>query len=171
MVSRRLAVLALLLVPALASAQRRTRGEKTADWDEIEKSSPSGPKISAKDVEGSSAIKIIVNKRKDLKLSDDQMKQFKDLDKKEEDQTKGLFTTLDSLRLAVRRRPGTDPDEERARMTIARQELMRVIGQIRSSYDSTMKLGLPLLDETNRRRRRRWCRRSVRTPRKGCGIS
>ena len=147
MLHRKLAVLAILLLPATADAQRRTRGEKTANWDEIEKSSAAAPRFSTKDVEEFSALRIVVEKRKDLKLNDDQAKQLRDLTKQEEEALKPRLTVLDSLRLAMRVRPGEDPDLERARTTLARQEVLRVIDEIRTGYDSTFKVGLPLLDE------------------------
>jgi hypothetical protein len=151
MLHRKLAVLALLilLVPSLVEAQRRsrTRGDKEANWDAIEQNASSGPRFSAKDIEGLSAIRILVDKRKDLKLSDEQAKQLRDLGKKEDDATKAQFAVVDSLKTALRSRAGSDPDAERARVSIAQQELMNVIGQIRASYDATFKEALPLLDE------------------------
>ena len=147
MLHRKLAVLALLLLPVAADAQRRTRGDKTANWDEIEKSTPGAPRFSTKDVEELSAIRIVVDKRKDLKLSDDQAKQLRDLSRQEEEVLKPRMAILDSLRLAMRVRPGEDADLERARTTLARQEVLRVIDEIRAGYDSTFKAGgFPLLD-------------------------
>ena len=150
MFSRSVAVAALLLVPSFADAQRKTRGDKEADWNSIDKSVQAGPKISKKDLESFSAIKVIVDKRKDLKLSDDQLTQFKDLDKKEEGTNQCLYDQVDSLRMAMRKRPGDDPDQERARTTLAQQELMTVIRQIRANYDESFQASLPLLDETQK---------------------
>jgi hypothetical protein len=147
MLHRKLAVLALLLLPATADAQRRTRGEKTANWDEIEKSTTAAPRFSSKDVEELSAFRIVVDKRKELKLSDDQAKQLRDLTRMEEEALKPRMDMLDSLRLAMRVRPGENPDLERARTTLARQEVVRVIDEIRAGYDSTFKAGgMPLMD-------------------------
>ena len=149
MLHRKLAVLSLtlLLVPAVADGQRRTRGEKTANWDEIEKVSSATPRFSTKDVEELSGLRIVMEKRKDLKLSDDQARQLREITKQEEAALNPRLTILDSLRLAMRVRPGEDPDLERARTTLARQEALRVIEEIRSGYDSTFKEGMPLLDE------------------------
>lgn len=61
-----------------------------------------------------------------------------------------LFKQVDSLKLAMKRRDGEDGDQERARTTLARQELMTVIRQIRANYDSTFQASLPLLDETQK---------------------
>jgi hypothetical protein len=58
---------------------------------------------------------------------------------------------MDSLRLSLRRRPGEDGDKERIRMSLAQQDLIAVIEQIRSNYDSTYKAsGLSLLSDAQR---------------------
>ena len=146
-----LALSALLLaVPTVADAQGRTRGDKTANWDQIESANPSGPRVTRKDVEAFSGIGIVVDRRKDLKLSDDQVRQLRDLARREEGAVEPRFAAFDSLRAAMRSRAGVDADEERARTTIARQELMTAIGAIRSVYDSTLTGALSVLDETQR---------------------
>jgi hypothetical protein len=150
---QKLAVLALLLVPTFAEAQRRskTRGDKEANWDEIQKVSAPPIKLSKNDLENFSAVRVIVDKRKDLKLSDDQVKQFKDLGKQEEGVNEVLFVRVDSLKMAMRPRAGEDSLQERARTSLARQELMTVVNQIRTNYDSTFQVALPLLDETQKK--------------------
>jgi len=150
MFTRELAIIALLLIPTFADAQRRTRGERRANFDQIESNFQSAPRITKSDLESFSAIKLIVDKRKDLKLSDDQLKQFKDLHQKEAGTNEGLYKQVDSLRMAMRKRAGADEDQERARTTLARQELLSVIRQIRANYDSTFQAGMPLLDETQK---------------------
>ncbi len=146
MISIRFAALALLALPAPADAQRRTMGEKPPDWDAIEKETSTGPRFAKRDVERFSGTKVLLDKRKDLKLSDDQVAKLREFDKQCEDGTKGLYTTLDSLRMAVRVRKGVDADVERARTSLARQEALRVIAEIQAVYDSTLKSALPLLD-------------------------
>jgi hypothetical protein len=152
MLTRKATFLALLLIPSVAVAQgRKMRGEKEADWDKIDKSVQSGPRVSKGDVENFSAIKVIVDKKKDLKLSDDQLKQLKDLDKQEEGANDALYKKIDSLKLAMRKRAGEDEDQERARTSLARQELLTVIRDIRSNYDSTFQVAMPLLDENQKK--------------------
>jgi hypothetical protein len=147
MLTRSVALITLVLIPTFADAQRRVRGERRADWDAVESNSQSLPKINKGDLEGFSAIKLIVDKKKDLKLTDDQLSKLKDLDKKEEAQLEGLFKQLDSLRNATRVRPGEDPDQEKARTSLARQDLMDIVRNIRANYDSTFQWALPLLDD------------------------
>jgi hypothetical protein len=152
MLSRKVAIVALFLIPSVAVAQgRKVRGDKEADWNKIDKEVQAGPKVDKGDIENFSAIKVIVDKKKDLKLSDDQVKKFKDLDKQEEGVNDELFKRVDSLRMAMRHRAGEDADQEKARTSLARQELLTVIRQIRSSYDSTFQAALPLLDENQQK--------------------
>jgi hypothetical protein len=157
MVRQRLAFLALILVvPGLASAQSNSgssrekfgggRAAKKADWSTVDSMANTAPKFAVKDVEALSSIQIVVDKKKDLKLTDDQHKLFKDLAKAEEEANKPHFDTLDSLRNALKVRPGVDPDQERARTSVARQEVVSVIRLIRASYDSSFKSALPKLD-------------------------
>ena len=144
---------ALLLMPLVLDAQgRRTFGrDNKSSWDSIQKAAPSVPSISKRDLQSFSGIKLVVDKRKDLKLSDDQVKQFSDLSKTEDAANEGRFTKLDSLKLAMKPRAGEDAEIERARTSLAREELMTVIKEIRASYDSTFQVGLPLLDDTQKK--------------------
>jgi hypothetical protein len=145
------ALIALLVVPTLTQAQRKMRGEKEANWNQIDKSVQANIKISRGDLEKLSGIKIAVDKKKDLKLSNDQLAKLQDLDKQEETAMESHFKLVDSLKLAARWRQGEDSLQERARTTLARQELMSAVRQIQSSYDSTFQFALPVLDETQRK--------------------
>jgi hypothetical protein len=148
------AIAALLLIPTLAQAQRTNRGNDLyGDWNKADpKMGRPAPTYKQSDVEKFSAVLLLVDKKKDLKLTDDQMAKLKDLGKAEEAVNKVLYGKMDSTRLALRQKPGEDSDQERARMTLARQEFMAVIQQIRSSYDSTYKTSCaPILDEGQRK--------------------
>lgn len=153
MLSRPIALAALLLLPMIAEAQRTNRGKKLmGDWEKPDTAmGRPAPKLAKADIEKFSAVLLIADRKKDLKLSDDQLKQFKDLGKQEETANQHLYKLVDSLRLSLRRRAGEDGDQERARATLAGQELLSVIRVIRTNYDSTFQVGLPLLDETQRK--------------------
>jgi len=145
---------ALLLVPALALAQRggggRVRGERTANWDSIASGDRRGLKLSNRDVENISPLKLLIDKRKDLKLSDDQVKSLKDIEAKLKETNKPSFQGLDSLR-RLAQPPLHDPsDEERARMNEARRTVGAVVFTIRQNYDASLKEALPLLDDAQR---------------------
>jgi len=153
MFSRPVALAALLLIPTFADAQKTNRGTKIlSDWNKPDTNmGRAAPSYKKSDVEKFSAVLIVVDKKKDLKLTDDQVAKFKDLGKAEEAYNEPFYVKMDSARLAIRRRPGEDADQEKARMTLARQEMMNVIRRIRSNYDSVFQQGMPLLDETQKK--------------------
>jgi len=157
---KRLAVV-LVLIPTIVSAQRgggggggsaapsRVRGEKDADWNRVMGDKP-GIQLSNRDVEDMSPIKLIIDKRKDLKLTDDQLKGLKDVEAKLKEKNDPSFHALDSLRRAAQP-PLHDPsDDDKARMMSARRTAMSVVGAIRDNYDASLKDALALLDETQR---------------------
>ncbi|MGH7619383.1 MAG: hypothetical protein ACREPM_19370 [Gemmatimonadaceae bacterium] len=163
MLRPRLAVTALVLIPTIAFAQRggagggggaavsRERGEKNADWNSIN-GGKGGIQLSNRDLEGVSPIKLLVDKRKDLKLTDDQVKGLKDIEGKLEETNQPSFRALDSLR-RVAQPPLHDPtDDDKARIMDARRTAMAVVTTIRDKYDASAKDGLALLDDTQRSR-------------------
>jgi len=147
-----LAILAVLLVPALASAQKKVRGEEKEDWKDVLNAAPTGTKLTARDVEDMSPVKLLVDKRKDLKLTDDQTKKLKDVEGGLKEKNKPLFKALDSLRIETKPKAVTPTDDDRTRMMIARHELAAVVKAIRASYDATLKDAMPILDETQQKR-------------------
>ena len=152
MCTRLIGLAMLLTIPTMSEAQRTNRGrELFGDWNQPDTAmGRPAPSIKKSDIEKFSGVLIVVDKKKDLKLSDDVTNKLKDLGKQEEAYNQPLYQKADSLRLAIRRRAGEDGEKEQVRMTLARQELLEVIRQIRSNYDSTFQVGLPLLDETQK---------------------
>lgn len=135
------AVVALCLFSTLASAQRVTRGEKEADWNAIAaKSAPAGPTISAKDFEKVSPFKALMDKKKDLKLTDAQLATLKEADAKLLADNAARFTMLDSLKKDARpKTSGTPSAEDEARLVIARESLNGVVRDIRVSFEAAQK--------------------------------
>lgn len=150
MSSLRLAVIALVIVPALASAQRRSsRGSSRANWDEVTStSSRSGIQLSTKDVEKMSPIKLLLDKKKDLKLTDDQQNTVKGLEGKLDEKNKPLLETLDSLRKETKISSSRPSDEDVAKAAIAHSAFVDLLARIRSSYDSSLTEAMPVLDAT-----------------------
>jgi hypothetical protein len=148
------ATLALALLTTTATAQRgggdSRQGIKDAPWDELRRESSTGLKLTLGDVEDMDPVKRLVDKRKDLKLSDDQVKQLRDLDAKLKETNKPSFKNLDSLRQAMRPRAGMDEDAERARVTLTRENVVSVVSAIRGSYDTAVKDAIALLDDTQK---------------------
>lgn len=149
--SRALVVLALLMVPALAHAQRRTRGEPEADWSKIDKAIPrTSLKLSNKDVENMSPLKFLIDKRKDLQLTDEQLTQYKGLQSNLEQRNAPLLAALDSVRNDMKP-TGRSPEDERARMIIARSGLTNLMAAFRASFKASADSALVLLPEAQRK--------------------
>jgi len=158
MLRRALAVASLMVLPALAAAQRGGGssgggggfggGKKGADpnWNDI-KGSSGGIDLSNKDVENTSPVKLLIDKRKDLKLSDDQVNKVKDIESKTKEKVNPLYRALDSLRKEAKIPPGRETDEDRSRAQMAKREVQNVVKEIRDHYDAAFKEALPLLDE------------------------
>lgn len=165
MIRVRLAVFLLCAVPALAVAQRGGSGGggggskgmsgtgKKENWDDVaEKRAPAGPTISAKDFDDVSIYKILVDKKKDLKLSDAQIASFKEADAKLKDANADRFKLLDSLKKDAKpRTSGTPSAEDEARMVIAREALQGVVRDIRGSFDGAAKEAVAKLDESQQK--------------------
>ncbi len=158
MLTSRRVLTALLLIPTIAAAQRgggggggRVRGDPKPDFDAIA-GKKGGIQLSNRDVEDMSPIKLLIDRRKDLKLSDDQLKSLKDIESKLKEKNDPSFRALDSLRRAAQP-PLHDPsDDEKARMMEARRTAGAVVATIRENYDASLNDALTGLDETQRGR-------------------
>src|ERR1051325_649418 len=106
MLARRLLLgFALVALPSLASAQRGTRSQAAAGrdrtlMDDAGKTRPS--QITARDLEEQSPIKLLIDKRKDLKLSDAQLSAIKDVESKLKAQNATLYKVVDSVNNEMR---------------------------------------------------------------------
>jgi len=100
-------------------------------------------------VENISPIKLLIDKRKDLKLTDEQVKQIKNVESTLKDKNQGLFKALDSLRKEIK--SGSQSDDGRSRAMNAQREVMGVLGDIRTNYDAALKEAIPLLDEAQQK--------------------
>jgi hypothetical protein len=159
MTASRILILCLALMPAVASAQRgggggggggRVRGEKEADWNSITNGNKGGLKLSNRDVEDMSPIKLLIDKRKDLKLKDEQVDRLKELEGKLKETNAPSFSALDSLRKAAQPPMHEPSDDEQRRMMDARRGVGAVVGTIRQNYDASLKDALTMLDDGQR---------------------
>jgi hypothetical protein len=156
---RHLAIV-LILLPTIASAQRggggggassRTRGDPKADYNAIA-GDKGGVKLSNRDVEDMSPIKLLIDKRKDLKFSDDQVKSLKDIESKLKEKNDPSFRALDSLRRASQPPLHEPGDDDKARMTNARRAFTAVVATIRGNYETALGEAQALLDDTQKSR-------------------
>jgi len=111
----------------------------------------SGLQLSNGDVEEMSPVKRLIDKRKDLKLTDAQVKQFKDLEKEMKMRNEHWFHVLDSLRKNMTPSDGSS-DDTRSRRVNDREAVQEVVGNIRLSYNETLKQAMPLLDDSQKQK-------------------
>lgn len=141
---------------SLALAQRSggyggdKKGSKT--MDAIIRESPVGLRLSNGDVEKMSPIRLLIDKRKDLKLTDDQQSQLKSMDEALKAENAVHFKALDSLRSEIRPRAGADAETERIRTQIARETVVGAVKVIRGNYAASLKGAIALLDDTQKPR-------------------
>lgn len=144
-----LALIALAIISTAASAQSgadQKRGTgREADWGAVLKDNRVGMRLSNGDVEDMDPVKRLADKRKDLKLTDEQHKQLRDIQAKTKETNKPLFKQLDSLRQAMRPRAGFDEDGDRARMALAREAASNTVASIRANYAASLTEAKPLL--------------------------
>ena len=147
---RFLLLAAFVAIPSFVSAQRsRTASDRRTElFDKDSSSAKQAPAVRARDIEDMSPIKLIVDKRKDLKLTDAQISQLKDSDGKLKERNAPLLKAVDSLVRDLRWTGGTrsPSDEDRTRMRNARMGLLSTVGEIRSNYDASAKDALATLD-------------------------
>jgi dsDNA-binding SOS-regulon protein len=134
----------------MSEAQRRQRGEPDANWNEIDRFARSTAPLTVRDVESLSAVKVLADQRKKLKLSDEQNTALKTLLAKEKEETAGFLQAVDSLRKLARARPTAMTEEEQTRMSIARADLRSVIDSVSARYRSSLSEAMPVFDETQR---------------------
>lgn len=143
----RLAVVALLLVPSIVLAQRggRTQADKkTSLFDKEE--APKGPTLRVRDIEDQSPLKVLIDKRKDLKLSDAQVSELKDTESKLKDVNAPLYKAVDSLIRDMRNGSASPSDQSRAKVREARSGLMDVLKELNSNYETPLNAVLTKFD-------------------------
>jgi len=147
---------AVVLIGSIASisiAQRSGGGGFGGDkkgsgaLDQIVRESPVGLRLSNGDVEDMSPIKLLIDKRKDLKLTNEQQQQLKALGATLKETNAPHFKALDSLRNEIRPRAGADPDFENVRTQIARETVVGAVKVIRGNYEASLKDAMAVLND------------------------
>jgi len=106
-------------------------------------------RLSNGDVEEMSPIKRLIDKRKDLNLTGDQLKQFKDLESEMKLRNEHLFKQLDSLRKDM---TFSGSPSDAAKIASDRDAVTEVVGNIRLSYNETLKRAVERLDDTQKQK-------------------
>jgi hypothetical protein len=146
MIRRLLIATTLLIAPAALFAQRGARTQadkKTSLFDKQEM--PKGPDIRVRDLEDQSPLHLLVDKRKDLKLTDAQLSQLKDSEGKLKEKNAPLYKAADSL-IRQMRLTSEPSDADKARVREARGGLMEVIKSLRENNDAASTEAIATLD-------------------------
>jgi len=144
---RRLRVTTTLLVaPTLLLAQRGGRTQADKRTELMDKSEiPKGIDVRVRDLEDQSPLHLLIDKRKDLNLTDAQLSQLKDAEEKLKEKTAPTLKSADSL-IRATRLTASSSDAEKSRAQSARGTLMEVVKTLNESYDAARKDAVALLD-------------------------
>jgi hypothetical protein len=139
-VSRRiLFAAALLVLPALAVAQRGGGSKATTRTPVMDKDeTPQGPSLRPRDVEDASPIKLLLDKRKDLKLNDTQMNALKAHETSLKNDNAPLLKAVDSL-VHEMKPPLNSTAESREHIRDAGQALHETLQKIQTNYEAATK--------------------------------
>ena len=147
---RRLLLATLILVPSIAVAQRggRTQADKKTElFDKKDDAAvPKGPTLRVRDIEDQSPLKLLIDKRKDLKLADTQVAQLKSAEEKLKEKNEPLMKAVDSLLHDMRFASASPSDQAREKARNARAGLMETLQSVNANYDASAKDALATLD-------------------------
>jgi len=144
---RLLIVASLIAVPVAAGAQRggsRTQSDRHTDLFE-KTTAPKGPLLRSREIEDQSPLKVLLDKRRDLKLTDAQLSQLEASKGKLAEKNAPLLKMVDSLVRDLRSvQAASEGDQAHLRMVYV--GLTNVLGEVRSNYDAAAKDALATLD-------------------------
>ena len=146
MIRRLLVTTTLLVAPSILLAQRGGRTQADKRTELMDKSEiPKGIDVRVRDLEDQSPLHLLIDKRKDLNLTDAQLSQLKDAEEKLKEKTAPTLKSADSL-IRATRLTASSSDAEKSRAQSARGTLMEVIKTLNESYDAARKDAVALLD-------------------------
>ena len=146
MIRRLIITSALLVAPTVLLAQRGGRTQADKRTELMDKSEiPKGLDIRVRDLEDQSPLHLLIDKRKDLNLTDAQLSQLKDAEEKLKEKNAPLYKSADSL-IRATRLTSTSSDGDKSRAQSARNTMMEVIKTLNESYDGARKDAVALLD-------------------------
>ncbi len=155
MSARRLSLVAVLLVvPTILSAQRTRgggssrsseRGKMDLDTAGVRKSGI----LSTRDLQKENMVAFVLDKKKDLKLSDDEVNALKAINDHLKDTVSAPMNSLDSIANRLRRSGDFAPSE--GDRTAARLIATQRIAEVHSQYDAFLKEALSKLTEEHQK--------------------
>jgi hypothetical protein len=145
--TRRLLIAAALLIgPNILLAQRSGRTQADRKTELMDKQeTPKGVDLRVRDLEDQSPLHLLIDKRKDLKLTDAQLSQLKDAEGKLKEKNEPLYKSADTL-IRQTRLTSDASDQEKFKARAARSNLMEAIKTLNENYDAAAKDAVALLD-------------------------
>ena len=143
MIRRALLIACAFAIPSMAAAQRGggARSGATAKSDLFDRSDAAGPTLRVRDIEDASSIKLLIDKRKDLKLTDAQVSALKDAEGKTKEKNAPTFKIVDSLvhelKVIAANKNATEADKSRAGMM--QTGLRNAVAEALGNYDAASK--------------------------------
>lgn len=146
MIRRLLIASALLTAPSLLLAQRGGRTQADKRTELMEKTEiPKGVDMRVRDLEDQSPLHLLIDKRKDLKLTDAQLSQLKAAEDKLKEKDAPIYKSADSL-IKATRLTSSSTDADKGRAGSARGTLMELVKTLNETYDGARKEAVALLD-------------------------
>ena len=141
-------VTSLVLVPSVAMSQRggRTQSDKKTDLFDKNANTPTGPALRVRDLEDMSPLKLIIDKRKDLKLTDAQLSSLKDAENKLKDKNASALKAVDSLIREMRSAAAGSSETDRTKFQSAKNSVSTSIDEVYANYQAAAKDAVSALD-------------------------
>jgi hypothetical protein len=141
MIRRALLIACIFAIPSIATAQRAgsTRSGATKKSELFDQTEKKGPSFRVRDIEDLSSVHLLIDKRKDLKLSDAQLNALKEAENKVKEKNAPVLKVVDSLIHELMATRSNNADEERSRVRTAQAELVNTIDVVRQNYDAASK--------------------------------
>ena len=138
-----------MLIPSLAHAQRRGMGERDVNWNAVAaKKAP--PTLAAKDVEELDPLALLLDKRKDLKLTEPQVAALTAAHGTLTATVAPTLARIDSLGKAMRPTTTLQGAEDEARMVIARDAAGTAVREVQQAYGVALEAALAGLEPAQR---------------------
>jgi hypothetical protein len=152
MTTRKLSVLALLLmVPIALQAQRSKRGFGAGggsdEADKMIKETAESPSLS-KDLQKANPIELLLDKKKDLGITKDEEKEIKAINDQLKDAVKPFFKAIDSVSRENKKTGDYAPTQ--GQMLMGRQLSRSSADSVRAKYDAAAEQAVSKLAEDRR---------------------
>jgi len=138
---RSIVLAALIVLPMGTAAAQRGGGSRATKRDPAvfaDDGVQRGPAIRGRDLEDLNPIKLFIDKRKDLKLSDAQLDGLKKSEASLKEKNQPFYKAVDSLAREMKP-PLNETPETQDRMRNSRHDLDQVLTSIHESYDAAAK--------------------------------